>query len=323
MAQPNVFYFCHCSPSPRGGQKDTYRHVDILNRSGYQAFALHTETGFRFTWFKNQTRTIDFERFRRIYRAERDFIVLPENLGSKILDFPGKKVIFNKNIYYGFRAFGIGRPPVYPYLHADVVCVLTVSHHNTEHLKFAYPNVDIFRVYPGIDPGVFVYRKLAEKKRRIAFIPKSRNALCCLYHILESRSEIGLNKLRDYEWIMLANKSEEEVSRILQESLILVFLSTEEGLARTPLEAMSCGCLVVAHGSHPLKEYLPTEFQFERGSIIAMARYVEKITECFPDRVDDWQELAALGRQISLGYDQNEASSVLAAWKAIFQKHLT
>ncbi|MDZ7262908.1 MAG: glycosyltransferase family 1 protein, partial [candidate division KSB1 bacterium] len=77
-----------------------YKHVDILNKHGYPAFALHRQKGFRLIWFDNETNVIYFDEFKRLYHPDRDFLVLPEDLGSKILSFPGQKVIFNQNCYY-------------------------------------------------------------------------------------------------------------------------------------------------------------------------------------------------------------------------------
>lgn len=36
--------------------KQIYRHVDVLNKNGYQAFVLHKKLGFRCDWFENNTK---------------------------------------------------------------------------------------------------------------------------------------------------------------------------------------------------------------------------------------------------------------------------
>jgi hypothetical protein len=157
MKKPSIFYYCYDHNLPRGGQKDTYQHADILNKHGYQAFVLHMKKDFRLTWFENETKVVDFECFQRIYNQEQDYIVLPEDLGMDILKAPGKKVIFNKNLYYGFEAFGEKIPPHYPYHNEEVVCAFTVSDHNREHLRFAYPHLEVIRVYSGINSDLFSY----------------------------------------------------------------------------------------------------------------------------------------------------------------------
>src|SRR6266542_5500719 len=99
-----IFYFAYDHNRPSGGQKDTYQHVDILNRAGYEAYALHRTKGFRLGWFENSTAIVSDEWFWRRRDEERDIVVLPEDLGPAICSYPGHKVIFNKNLYHGFRA---------------------------------------------------------------------------------------------------------------------------------------------------------------------------------------------------------------------------
>ena len=99
MSGARIFYYCYSHNEPLGGQKHTYRHVDILNAHGFEAYALHQKAGFRLTWFENRTRVIDEHGFHQIYDPERDYLALPEVLGARILDFPGRKVIFDKGLY--------------------------------------------------------------------------------------------------------------------------------------------------------------------------------------------------------------------------------
>jgi hypothetical protein len=90
MSDSRVFYYCYDHDRPTGGQKDTYQHVDTLNKKGIEAYALHFKNEFRLTWFENKTRVIYQSDFKAIYNVARDYIVLPEDLGGRILQFPGK-----------------------------------------------------------------------------------------------------------------------------------------------------------------------------------------------------------------------------------------
>jgi glycosyltransferase involved in cell wall biosynthesis len=320
MREQNIFYLSYSHNEPTGGQKQTYRHVDILNKYGYQAYALHQEKNFRLTWFENQTKVVDFDNFLRIHNRERDYIVVPEDMGMKVLDLPGKKVIFNKNVYYGFRSFGARTPAIYPYLHTDVVAILSVSDHNMEYLRFAYPGVDVIKVHQAIDHGVFRFGAMCDKKRQIAVIPKSETELLTLYHILQSRAGLGLNKIKEYEWVILSKKSEKEVSLILRDSLIFVFLSIMEGLPFTPIEAMASGCLIAAYGYGPTKEVVPPEFQFEYGDLIGIARYIEAVTNSFPEQMEQWASLTRAGCNQAFTYSHDrEEASVVQVWDRILQ----
>lgn len=323
MRDPKIFYFCYDHDRATGGQKHTYQHVDILNKHGYEAFIFHRKKDFRLDWFENETKVIDVERVKEIYNSDHDYIVLPEDLGTRISNYPGKKIVFNKNLYCGFQVFGDQRPTYDPYQDKNVIAALTVSEHNTSHLKFAYPHLDVIRVYAGIDDRVFRYNELKHKELRISCIAKSaaRGSLLTLYHTLQARAEAGLNKLKDYDWTFIEGQSEKQVAEVLFKSLIFVFTSAEEGLGRMPLEAMLSGCLVAGLDSGPLKEYLLPRCRFEVGNIIEMARFIEEITESFPGKIDHWQQLSENGRENALTYSlEHQERSVIEAWERIVSR---
>jgi len=60
MRDLRVFYFCYDHQRSTGGQKQMYRHVDILNSNGYQAFAVHTRKGFHLEWFKEKVKSGEY-----------------------------------------------------------------------------------------------------------------------------------------------------------------------------------------------------------------------------------------------------------------------
>lgn len=321
MPKSKIYYFCFSHNHPRGGQKHAYRHVDILNKYGYEALVFHPTDNFRLTWFENDTRVIGLSEFKERFDPSRDYIVLPEDLGTKISGFPGRKVIFNKNLFYGFQAYGFETTVSYPYHSPDVVSVLTVSDHNTAHLRFAYPHLMVQRVYLEIQPDTFPNRPLAAKKPQIVCVRKGLESLSVLYHILQSRSAMGLNRGRLFQWIFLGSKSERETSQILQESILFVFTSLAEGLGRMPLEAMSCGCLVAAYGCGPLKETIPSAMQFESGNILEMAKFIERVMESFPNDLAQWDDLVAVGSRVAGTFSiERQEQSVIAAWEKILSQ---
>jgi len=282
MHGANIFYYCYDHDAPTGGQKHSYEHVNILNKNGFNAYALHTAPSFRLRWFENHTRTICMRDFRQVYNQETDYIVLPEDLGTRIGEFPGKKVIFNKNLYHGFQALGDITPSLYSYHDPSVVAIFTISDHNRRHLVYAFPSKILIRVHLGIDGQVFSYRPLTSKIRQIVSVVKAQPAVRTLYHMLSARSLAGLNKFREFTWITLDGKTEAEVAELLSQSLMCVFLSVEEGLGRIPLEALSCGCITMGYGCGPLLEVLPSATQFPHGELCDLARYMERVMDAFP-----------------------------------------
>jgi hypothetical protein len=320
MRPQRIFYVLHDNPRPLGGEKHSYQHVDLLNEAGYEAYALHRTKGFRLTWFENQTRVIDLESVWDIYDKERDFLVVPETLGGLTLSLPGKRVIFNKNLYYGYDVLGLEPVARLPYSHPKVEAIFSVSEHNLSHLRFAFPRAPLFRMFAHIDTDRFTFRPLAEKKRRIACIMKEKEELAVLYHTLCARAGAGLNQLANYEWTFLQGLSEREAAQVLSESLLLVGMSTHEGLPRTVLEGMAAGCLLVVPRTGPTKECVPAEYQFEPDDFITMARRIEAVTNAFPGDLAAWAPVVERGRALAQSFTrERQKQHLLSAWEQILK----
>jgi hypothetical protein len=317
MSGPRIFYYCYSHNRPTGGQKHTYTHVDILNKHGFDAVVFHPTDAFRLTWFDNDTRVIGISEFRRCHDPHRDYIVLPEDLGRDIRRFPGRKVVFNKNVFHGYASLGLFDATPDEYCSKEIVAVLTVSEHNRQHVAHAYPHQLVRVVHPAIREDVFAWRALSEKKPQIACIPKNQKWLATLYHTVQSRAARGLNRGKAFRWVVLGNHSERETAEILADSAMFIFLSVTEGLGRMPLEAMSCGCLVVAWPYGPLQETLPSCVRFEFGGVLDMVTFIERVMDAYP-RLDEWERVAAAGRAMARSYSvERQEQSVLAAWRDI------
>lgn len=314
-----IFYYCYDQQRPTGGQKHTYQHVDILNSNGFEAYALHRGPGFRLSWFENETRVIDEAAFRKLYDPNADFIVLPEDLGLGINNYPGRKVIFNKGMYLGFGSLArtIQQDPC---LSSNVAAIFTVSKHNKRHLEFAYPGKTIILIEYDIRLDVFKPKSLSQKKLLIACLPKQPLQIAALMQMLKARMQAGFLKANRLHWAFIREMSERQVANLLSDALIFVFLSTEEGLPRMPLEAMASGCLIVAPRCPPLTEYLPRELSFSQGDLVGMAQFIEKIVSAYPNNIDRFSYLTKKGRRIAAKFSpRRQERSVLRAWEIIFR----
>ena len=140
-----IFYRAWSHNRPTGGQKQMYRHVDILNSAGFEAYIFHHEDGFRVSWFDNDTRVVGLTAFKSLYRPG-DILVLPEDVGQALWSFPGPKVIFNQNIYYGYMALGEASLEQYPYQDTGLLGIITVSSHNGDNLTYAFPEARVLRL---------------------------------------------------------------------------------------------------------------------------------------------------------------------------------
>ncbi|HEY6969096.1 MAG TPA: glycosyltransferase [Candidatus Angelobacter sp.] len=315
---PRIFYFCYDHKLPLGGQKSTYQHVDALNRCGFDAAVVHGKRDYRLTWFENETRVIAWEDFAIQFDAARDYLVLPEDLGRKIAAYPGRKVVFNKGAYNGFFSLGFSSA-MDPCLRQDVVAILTLSEHNRRHLQFAYPHLPVIRIWTAIDSSLFQFRTMPAKKPQIAYAPKSKIQLLTVLNMLKSRTQCGLNAGEQFSWILLQHKTESEVAEILGNSMAFVFCSVEEGCPRIPLEAMLCGCLPIAYGAGPLKEYLPRTLQCEYGNAIGMVRIIEQVMAWDPSSPFPFQKELDESYKTALTYSvEKQRETVCAAWETIF-----
>ncbi len=320
MNQPQIFYYCYDHQNPTGGQKRTYKHVAILNRNGFPAFAWHREPGYRLQWFENQIPVVDAEGFERRFDKDRDFLVLPEDLGWDILSYPGKKVIFNKNLYYGFNCFGGDVATCYPYTHSDVVGAMVVSDHNLRHLRFAFPQTEIIKVDTEIDSTVFRWAPLSKKKKLVTATGKSPRHLRIIYQLINARSRAGLNNANEYEWELLRGRTEAEAANLFQNSLLFLFFNADEGLSRMPIEAMMSGCLVAGFQPGALKDVPPMTFHCDYGEYMQLVEFIEQVMFLFPQQDKSWEQSAENGRRLALEYSAaREEESVLRAWDHFFR----
>jgi len=298
-----------------------YKLVDALNTIGVSAFAYHQTENYRLTWFENNTVTVGEAEFQEKYDPGSDLVIFPEDTGPCIASFPGKKVIYNQNFYYGQSSLGDGIPKHYPWQDTTILAQLVVSEHNAEHLRFSTPGCEVYRIVHSIDATMFPFVDLLRKKRKVACVAKNARHLRSLQHMLYARAFMGHNAFQDFEWVLLEQMTESEVSTCLQESLFLVFLSTTEGLSLTALEAMSCGCIVVGVKSGSLKEIVPSQCLFEVGDLVSIAQFMEGIAAAHPDRLQYVQTLVESGRLIVAKYSQEHyLKSVQQAWSQLSAK---
>ena len=293
----------------------TYRHVDILNRNGLDAYVLHPGNEFRVSWFENGTRVISEEKFRRYFNPAKDFLVVPEDLGPSINSFPGKKIIFNKNVFWGFQALGKLRDLVDPYLNREVVGAFAVSDHNFQTLKFAYPSLRLDRMFVEISPAVFRFVSWDKKKLKIAVMLKNSPSVLAVLRMLQARSVQQLNRSADCAWVFLEDLTEDQVAKELGESIALLFLSVDEGLGRLPLEAMSCGCLVAGFDAGPIRETVPIAERFEVSNIIGVVSFLEKLIDEFLNASRGYDELIEQGVVCAARYSvERQERQVLKVW---------
>lgn len=309
-----IFFWCPDSQVNLGGTRVFYRHVDILHRAGYDASALHTDPGFRYDWFTNDT---PVACAGSIKWKSSDILVVPEIYAMKLRKrhpIPAK-VIYNQNCYLTFESqFTIHPRFTYtPYRdETEFLATVCVSKDSVDYLKFVFPRHRILRFTPSIDPKVFFPGHT--KKAQIAFMPR-KNPLD-VFQVLNLLKHRG--KLDGYELRPIDRKTENEVAAILRESAFFLSFGYPEGLGLPPLEAMACGATVIGYHGRGGKEYFRPEFSFpvEMGEVVKFARAVEHAIDLRKNNPEELRrrELAATSYVRDRFSREREEREVLSLW---------
>ncbi|MGQ9671034.1 MAG: glycosyltransferase [Desulfosoma sp.] len=341
----NIYYMCLSNSNhPVGGVRVMYRHVDILNEAGVEAYIVHAKDGFRCTWFENSTpivywrenmvdravekvmkrmrpRSVQRIRLRggRRHRIlEGDVIAIPEIFGPGIASFARgvRKVILNQNGYLTFRGYNF-RPDAVanPYVHPEVAGVMVNSLDGEAYLRHAFPAAKIVRFKLSVDKNVFSYQEKKKKQITFSLIKNLSDALQVI-NILRCRGV-----LQGWNVLPFINRPQREVAQIMRDSLVFLSFGYPEGFGLPAAEAMACGCLVIGYHGGGGREFFKPEFSYpiEAGDIVGFARTVEKVLQSYEDqrlRFDAMRRAAAEFIRATYSAEE-ERKSVLEAWKAL------
>ena len=270
----SVWFICPDYQQPSGGVRKLYRCVDILNGVGLDAAIVHSRSGFRCSWFDNETRVVSA---RDAWLGSGDVLVIPEIYGHSICDLPTgvRQVIFNQNVYNTIDQ--IIESPIHalPYTNnPDLAFVLAVSQDNAEVLKSTFPGIPVQRLRLGIDPALY-YQPSGRKLRRIAYMPRKRRADArdVIQHLKDARA------LEGWDVVAIDGESESETARLLRGSKLFLSFSKREGFGLPPLEALACGCIVVGYHGSGGREYFHPPFAtvVEDGNVAAFATAIQAV----------------------------------------------
>jgi hypothetical protein len=247
-----------------------------------------------------------------------DVLVLPEGFGPGLAGIaPGiRKAIFNQNAYRTFHGYPANlEPEQTPYLHPDVLAVITISEDNRRYVGLAFPTVNVVRLHYSYDPVAFPFR--AKKARRLAYMPRKNS--------FDAHQVLSILRLRGvlkgWEVTVIDGMSEAQTSAVLQEASIFLSFGHPEGCPLPPAEAMLAGAIVIGYHGMGGREYFKTEhaFPIDVGDISAFAETAESVLAEFD--VDD-SRLRALAERaaayIRATYPpEQEEREVVALWRSL------
>lgn len=233
---PRIYYVCHSIPSPRGGIRVMYHHVEHLVTAGFDAAMVHFEPNFRLTWFDVRVPVIDGNQ--RLSLEPDDWIVLPEDYGAAFTVFrnvPCHKAVLCQNHYAVFEI--LEREAHYRDFGVEVVIAASRATERFCREVFGLPTVFTPTV---IDHTVFRPDPSA-RRLQVAFMPRKGawNARMVMGMLHHKRVD-----LRDIPFVPLDGMPAGAVAQALRESSVFLSTSHREGFGIPPLEAMASGCVV-------------------------------------------------------------------------------
>jgi glycosyltransferase involved in cell wall biosynthesis len=332
MNRSKIYVLSTDTNVPIGGIKQLYRHVDILNDNGFNAFIIHSKNNFRCTWFENDTK---ISYLAKTKMEKSDYLVVPEiygelfsneikigGLNKKLKEFISQSknvVIIAQNCYLSFNGFSIAQNDINPFwLLNSVIATIVVSEDSRQHMHYAFPNIKVFRIHNSMDPKFFSYQR--EKKKQICFMTRKLcDDVTQVVNILKYRNILG-----DFKLIPIENKTEQQVAEIMKDSLIFLSFSYQEGCALPPMEAMLCGCLVIGYEGRGGREYFNNGFSYpiEGGDIISFAKTIEEVISCCNMNHNAFDEKRQKASEfIRKTYSpEKETEGILRCWTQIITK---
>ncbi len=321
---PHIYVLTPDNNKASGGVKILYRHVDVLNRSGFSASVLHAQSGFRCNWFDNITRV---EYLADVTVRECDFLVIPEIYGPRTFDVTrlpqispaARKVIFNQNCYYTFLGHSVASVLaaefVLPYaIPQEYVATIVVSEDSQTYLRYAYPKATVFRIHNAIGER-FTYSEA--KQRQICFMPRK--------HPEDAVQVLGLLRaraaLRDFQVVSIEGLDEAGVAAVMRDSMFFLSFGYPEGCPLPPAEAMASGCVVAGYDGLGGSEYFKPDFSFPVpiGDIIGFADSVERLIQTAdkdPGRIRAWGNAAS--RFVRETYSsRREKDDIVGIWSQL------
>ena len=303
-----VYYVLHTSTQrPSGGVKVIYRHVDILNAAGIDAAVVHWPTDFRCNWFKNNTRIV----YPPLRVTDRDVLAYPEVSAAVMArTAPGvPKVSICQNAYLAL----MHAAEVYK-TRSDLRAVTAVSEQNLELMHYAFPRLEVDRIYLSINSSIF-YPVSGRRPHRIGYMPRKRESEAeQLLAILRSRGE-----LEGWEVIRIEGLDERGVAEVLRTCVLFLSFSQREGFGMPPLEALSCGCQVIGFSGFGGDEYFGGEDcqQVPDGDLLAYAESVAGWLATYEARAP-WAGAKARAKcYLDMYSPDQEVRSVIAFWRKV------
>jgi hypothetical protein len=311
MAKPTIYVFAPDLKHPLGGMRMLYRHVDILNANGFQAYIVHSSPKFQIDWFEYSTPVLR----GRITMNPQDIAVYSEIGGLEIAEWAkGKRaVVFNQNCYYTFTRYPMEGGVKTPYMLPEVIATIVVSEDSKRYMQWVFPDLPVYRIRYSIHPKLYYPQ---EKKKQICFMPrKNKEDAKQVLYLLRYRKKLAGWTIRPIEKV-----SEARAAEIMRESAIFMSFGHPEGFGLPPAEAMASETIVIGYDGRGGSEFWQGHgIRIEIGDILGYAQAMERILEEYSSDPSRLKAMAKdAGRFIRDTYSlEAERQSIVECWTEI------
>ena len=343
-----IFFLTTDNNAPSGGRFLIYQLVDILIKNGYDAYALHQKTNFRYTWFQNQTpvrytyqikkqriRSSKLKHWCRIFWSifkdklnNRNNITQPVIItNDDILVLPATRTSFCHEILPGVPKISLSQGPYLllqcgglddpdnSIFHSDIKGRIAMSKLNYNLHCMIFKKETVWEVPVFLDKNLYSYTP--SKKHQIAYMPRKLPK--------DSLALINLLKLRDnlngFNFIPIDKMTPQQVASTLNDSLIFLSFSHREGFGLPPAEAMACGCIVIGYSGNGGDEFFDEKYCFpiKDGDLLSFAMTIENIIEQYNQNENSYTKMTNdASNYILEKYSQKKTEEkFMTAWKKI------
>lgn len=310
---PKLYYVCPDSMLPSAGIRRLYRHIDLLDKAGFDAAILHVQKGFR----REDMPQVPISYFNDVVIESSSIVVIPEGMTyiMKILhEFSVRRFVIALNWDYVFknipdgldwRSFGIERalvisPAIGHLITWSMGLPVHILESSIDHRRYRY------------DPD--------SKQPQLSFIKRKGINIDQLKRMMGARNSAYVNNIR---WVGLDGLSESEYAHEICRSSIFLNLSLAEGYPTSCLEAMAAGAIVVSYDSLCGRNILYGRGAEQNcvlapnGDYLALAYAMEPVLrDCLDGRMDRWRSIIAGGRRTAAGVTvEGEKRSLISFWR--------
>ena len=267
-----IRYFCPDYPQPSGGVKTLYQHVNCLSSAGIDAAIVHQKRDFRLDWHVYPAPVIWLED-RPQFGAD-DILVFPEVMPDLIRQtrgFAGQRVVISLSWLPSYTKLQAGER----WQDSGISHVIATSPAVARHLSWSM-QIHVTLIPALIHPELYFYRP-ADKTPSVAYLTRKDGSGEWLRGVIGRRGVAPPS----YEWTPLRNLDERSYADAMRKTSVFVTTTMQEGLHRSVLEAMACGCLVIGFDAIGGADFMAGEgaghncLSVENGNLLRLGQVLE------------------------------------------------